>query len=88
MTPIRIAPASRRPSVSGSDPGAASKGSRPVDYPAHGFMDTPVYERDLLQPGNVVSGPCLVEEIASTSVLTPGARGTVDEYGTIIVELG
>jgi N-methylhydantoinase A len=72
----------------GSDPRAASKGSRSVYYPAHGFMDTPVYERDLLQPGNVINGPCLVEEIASTSVLTPGARGTVDEYGNIIVELG
>jgi N-methylhydantoinase A len=71
----------------GRDPGAASKGTRPVYYPAHGFMDTPVYERDLLQPGNVINGPCLVEEIASTSVLTPGAKGTVDEYGNIIVEL-
>jgi N-methylhydantoinase A len=50
-------------------------------------MDTPVYERDLLQPGNVITGPCLVEEMASTSVLTPGAKGTVDEYGNIIVEL-
>jgi N-methylhydantoinase A len=72
----------------GSDPRAASKGSRPVFYPAHGFIDTPVYERDLLQPGNVISGPCLVEEIASTSVMTPGSKGTVDEYGNIIVELG
>jgi N-methylhydantoinase A len=71
----------------GSDPRAASKGSRPVYYPAHGFIDAPVYERDLLQPGNVIGGPCLVEEIASTSVLTPGVRGTVDEYGNIIVEL-
>jgi N-methylhydantoinase A len=71
----------------GRDPSAASKGTRPVYYPAHGFMDTPVYERDLLQPGNVIGGPCLVEEIASTSVLTPGAKGTVDEYGNIIVKL-
>jgi len=71
----------------GRDPSAASKGTRPVYYPAHGFMDTPVYERDLLQPGNVINGPCLVEEIASTSVLTPGAKGTVDEYGNIIVSL-
>ncbi len=72
----------------GNDPSAARKNPRPVFYPAHGFIDTAVYERDLLQPGNVVSGPCLVEEIASTSVLTPGAKGTVDEYGNIIVELG
>ena len=72
----------------GSEPSAAHKSSRPVYYPAHGFIDTPVYERDLLQPGNVINGPCLVEEIASTSVITPGARGTVDEYGNITVELG
>ena len=72
----------------GRDPRAASKGTRPVYYPAHGFMDTPVYERDLLRPGNVIHGPCLVEEIASTSVLTPGAKGTVDEVGNIIVKLG
>jgi len=71
----------------GRDPRAASKGTRPVYYPARGFMDTPVYERELLWPGNVIHGPCLVEEIASTSVLTPGAKGTVDEYGNIIVEL-
>jgi len=77
----------RRPRA-GSDPSAARKGSRPVYYPAYGFIDTAVYERDLLQPGNVIEGPCLVEEIASTSVLTPGAKGTVDEYGNIIVELG
>jgi N-methylhydantoinase A len=72
----------------GGDPSAAGKGSRLVYYPAHGFIDTAVYERDLLQPGNVIRGPCLVEEIASTSVLTPGAKGVVDEYGNIIVELG
>lgn len=77
----------RRPKA-GSAPSAARKGSRPVYYPAHGFIDTAVYERDLLQPGNVINGPCLVEEIASTSVMTPESKGTVDEYGNIIVELG
>ncbi|MFQ6102007.1 MAG: hydantoinase/oxoprolinase family protein [Anaerolineae bacterium] len=71
----------------GSDPGAANKGTRPAYYPAHGFIDTAVYERDLLQPGNVVRGPCLVEEVASTSVLTPGAVGTVDDFGNIIVQI-
>jgi N-methylhydantoinase A len=71
----------------GRGEGAASKSTRPVYYPAHGFIDTAVYERDLLQPGNVIHGPCLVEEIASTSVLTPGTRGMVDEYGNILVSL-
>jgi N-methylhydantoinase A len=69
------------------DASVARKGSRPVYYPAHGFVETAVYERDQLRPGHIVEGPCLVEEIASTTVITPGAVGTVDEYGNIIVEL-
>jgi N-methylhydantoinase A/oxoprolinase/acetone carboxylase beta subunit len=35
----------------------------------------------------VVSGPALIEEVASTTVITPGLKGTVDEYGNIIIPL-
>jgi N-methylhydantoinase A len=69
------------------DASVASKGSRPVYYPAHGFVETAVYGRERLRPGHAVEGPCLVEEIASTTVITPGAAGTVDEYGNIIVHI-
>jgi N-methylhydantoinase A len=72
----------------GGDASVARKESRPVYYPARGFIETAVYERDRLRPGHVVEGPCLVEEIASTTVITPGAVGTVDEYGNIVVKLG
>jgi len=72
----------------GGDVSVARKASRPVYYPAHGFIETDVYERERLRPGHVVEGPCLVEEIASTTVITPGAVGRVDEYGNIVIELG
>jgi N-methylhydantoinase A len=65
----------------------ARKENRLVYYPAHGFVETAVYERERLQPGHVVEGPCLVEEIASTTVITPGAAGTVDEFGNIVVRI-
>jgi len=70
-----------------ADASAACKESRPVYYPAHGFVETSVYERERLRPGHVVEGPCLVEEIASTTVITPGAVGSVDPYGNIIVQI-
>jgi hypothetical protein len=35
----------------------------------------------------MVHGPALIEEIASTTVLTPGSSGSVGEYGNIIVPL-
>jgi N-methylhydantoinase A len=69
------------------DSSVARKGSRPVYYPIHGFVETAVYGRERLRPGQVVEGPCLVEEIASTTVITPGAVGTVDEYGNIIIQI-
>jgi len=40
-----------------------------------------------LLPGNVFSGPALVEEMASTTVVTPGVEATVDEFGSIIIPL-
>jgi N-methylhydantoinase A len=69
------------------DASMACKGSRPVYYPAYGFVETAVYGRERLRPGQIVEGPCLVEEIASTTVITPEAVGTVDEYGNIIIQI-
>jgi N-methylhydantoinase A len=58
-----------------------------VHFPASGFIDAAVYDRALLSPGHVVGGPALIEEVASTTVITPGLKGSVDEYGSIIIAL-
>lgn len=91
---VRVTTIGRAPAVSlaaggaeGADPGAAQKGSRPVYFSGAGFVECPIYDRALLKRGNEVAGPCLVEEIASTTVLTPGARGVVDEYGNIVITM-
>ncbi len=91
---LRVAAIGKVPEVSlahsgagGGDAEIARKGSRPVHFPTEGFIDTTIHDRALLRPGHVVSGPALVEEMASTTVLTPGVEGTVDEYGNILVPL-
>ncbi|MFQ5594046.1 MAG: hydantoinase/oxoprolinase family protein [Anaerolineae bacterium] len=91
---VRVTTIGRVPAVSlaagdsqGADPAAAQRASRPVYFSGAGFVECPVYDRARLKPGNQVAGPCLVEEIASTTVLTPGARGVVDEYGNIVITL-
>jgi N-methylhydantoinase A len=57
---------------------------RPVWF-ADGWIDTPVYARaDLLQ-GHSVSGPALVEESASVTVLDPGKTMTVDRHGNLLL---
>jgi N-methylhydantoinase A len=91
---LRVAAIGKVPEVSLVHTGAgdgdaevARKGTRPVHFPASGFIDAAVYDRALLSPGHVVSGPALIEEIASTTVITPGLKGSVDEYGSIIITL-
>lgn len=69
------------------DPSAAEKERRPVSFSGTGFVECPIYDRQRLKPGNAITGPCLIEEIASTTVIVPGAHARVDEYGNIVVTL-
>jgi N-methylhydantoinase A len=49
-------------------------------------VDTPVYDRYRLSPETWISGPAIVEERESTTVLPPGVTARVDPYGTLLAE--
>ena len=67
---------------------ATAKRWRPVHYAqAGGFIDTAVYERDHLQPGQVVEGPAIIEERVSTTVIGPGDQLEVDRSGCLVITL-
>ncbi len=67
--------------------GAARKGERLAYFPeAEGYIQTPVYDRYALGAGTALEGPAIVEERESTLVVGPGARISVDDYGTLMVE--
>jgi N-methylhydantoinase A len=67
-------------------PERAHTGARPVFFDdASGWVDTPVYWRPDLAPGDELSGPAVVEEFGSTVPLHPGFRATVDRFGNIVV---
>ena len=53
-----------------------------------GFVDTPVYDRYALAPGESFAGPAIVEERESTAIIGPGGGGRVDDGGALIVEMG
>ena len=68
------------------DPGRARTGSRPVCFDAaRGHLDTPVYDRDRLRPGDRLAGPAVVEEYGATLPLHPGFRAEVDRLGNLLV---
>jgi N-methylhydantoinase A len=64
------------------------KGRRRAWFPeTSGWTDCDVYDRYALAPGARLTGPAIIEERESTSVLPPGTSGTVDEYANVIVEI-
>jgi N-methylhydantoinase A len=72
------------PEVGGATGPAVPTSRRPVWF-ADGWLDTPVYARADLLEGHAISGPALVEEGASVTVLDPGKRLTVDRYGNLLI---
>jgi N-methylhydantoinase A len=69
------------------EPGTPEPTSRrPVCFDAaEGYVDTPVYWRPDLVPGQTVPGPAIVEEFGSTVPLHPGFTGRIDVHRNIIV---
>jgi len=51
------------------------------------FRPTATYDRARLCAGNRISGPALVEEHASTTVLAPGDRLAVDIHGNLLIDV-
>jgi N-methylhydantoinase A len=68
-------------------PAAAFGGKRPVYYGGR-FRATPTYRRAALLAGNRISGPALIEEYASTTVLMPGDVLEVDVFGNLVIAVG
>ncbi len=69
------------------DPDVARKATRPVWFAGAGTVPCPVFDRARLAPGHAFAGPSIVEEPASSTVITPRARAEVDEYGNLIITL-
>lgn len=66
----------------------AFKEVRPVLYEEHGWIDTKVYDRNLLSTEVTIEGPAIVEEASASTVIYPGQALTVDLYGNLIIETG
>ena len=62
------------------------KGTRSAYFPEHGGpVETPVYDRYALRPGDRFPGPAIVEERESTAVLGPGGWFEIDAWGNLVM---
>jgi N-methylhydantoinase A len=86
---MRKPPRETVPAGSETPEPSALRGRKPVFFrSAGGFVETPVYVRTALLAGNHIDGPALIEEHASTTVLAPGDRMVVDQFGNLDIAIG
>ncbi len=70
----------------GPDPSLSLKDRRQAYFKPAGWLETAVYDYALLQPGNVMQGPALIEAEETTMVVPPGFRALADGYLNIEIE--
>src|SRR6266850_5934357 len=65
----------------------AKTGERKVYFgKQHGVLDCQIYARGLLEPGQEISGPAVIEQLDTTTVIHPEQPATVDDYRNLIVK--
>jgi N-methylhydantoinase A len=70
---------------------AARAGMRQVYFETDAggtWHDCAVWRRESLLAGNEIAGPAIVEEASATTVLYPADRATIDEHGSLVVDVG
>lgn len=80
----------RRPVLErgGTDSAHARTGERrALHRESGGELDWAIYDRDLLQAGNRLDGPAIVEEAAATTLVAPGQTLEVDDLGNLVITL-
>jgi N-methylhydantoinase A len=69
-----------------ADPAKAHTGERNVFFRSLGFVPTAVHRREVLEPGNVVAGPAVIEAVDTTILVHPGQRVRVDPWTNLLFE--
>lgn len=68
-------------------PGAkAKKGERQV-YWGKDYISTPVYDRYAIPTHKKLKGPCIIEEVESTTVIGADSTVSIDEHKNIVIDL-
>jgi N-methylhydantoinase A len=67
---------------------ATPKGTRSIRFDEHPEpLETPLYDRDTLEPGVTLVGPAVIDQLDSTTLVPPGTRATVDAWENIRIDI-
>ena len=94
MTILRVQAVGKIPTINpqkidkgNGDLKVAIKNEREVLFPFRGKVNAKVIDRNLLRGGDKISGPAIIEEDTSTTVLPPEMEAEVDDYGNIVISI-
>lgn len=73
--------------ATGQDVSTAVKAVRKVDYALEGIHEATIYDGSRLEPGMAFEGPAIIEEEGTTTVVHPGNRTVVDDYGNYVIAI-
>ncbi|MFN8455721.1 MAG: hypothetical protein U0401_13820 [Anaerolineae bacterium] len=73
----------------GPDPSPARRTTRSAffTYPHKGWRTAEVYNYEALRPGNLITGPAIVESPVTTVVIPSEVEAVVDSFGNLQVNL-
>jgi N-methylhydantoinase A len=60
-------------------------GRKPAYFAPHGLIETDFHSGDRLVPGQILSGPAIVQRSGDTVVLPPQMTATVDDHGGLTI---
>jgi len=89
---LRVTVPTEKPTIpeydlEGPDPAAARLGTREAYWPEIAKTEsTPIYSFERLKPGNLVTGPAVIEAELTTIVLPPHQKLSIDKHGFGIME--
>jgi N-methylhydantoinase A len=67
---------------------AVATGSHRAYFQETGAVDMLRYDRTCLPPGHLVTGPAMIEDEWSTTVVYPSMRCVADRLGNLVIEVG
>ena len=88
LSAIGVIPKPQLRKIKSGDDASTSpiKETRPVYFAeTDGPVDCPIYDRYKLASEHEITGPAIIEEADSTTVIHPGYRALVDEYGNLFL---
>ncbi len=86
VTAVGRSPEVHLPEIGSRHGDLPAEAEREVYFFGDGFVSTPVYRRERLSHGTRLSGPALIEEVISTTIVPPGWEVTVDRIGNLLIK--